>query len=118
MKSGTSIGYVIFTLASLVVYGLFVTEEFTDSVVWNIGFGWIIFARRVLPQVHVRWDGIAFFIFFFVLALIAAHSFLRWFYWSIATSRTMPARSKVQMDLGWPISQRMQKLSNRIDASR
>ena len=101
MKSGHSIGLVTIILASLLVYGSFVSEEFTDSVVWNIGFGWILFARRVLPQVHVRWDGIAFFLFYFVLAMIAAHSFLGWVYRSVTASKSMPA---IAWRLRWTVA--------------
>jgi prepilin-type processing-associated H-X9-DG protein len=42
--------------------------------------GWVDFLRRVLPQVHVRWDLVASALFYAAVLVAGSHAFLRWLY--------------------------------------
>ncbi|HND55112.1 MAG TPA: hypothetical protein PLV92_22010 [Pirellulaceae bacterium] len=48
------------------------------EIVAELLFGWFAFAARVLPDVSVRWDGVAMFAAGFVVSLVCARSLLNW----------------------------------------
>lgn len=56
--------------AAIAPHGL----EISNSLAW----GWLEFLERVLPRVSVRCDGVLFFLVGLAIALVCAHSFLRW----------------------------------------
>lgn len=58
--------------------------------IWGLLFGWIRYAKRVLPQIGVDWELLGCGLAALVLAVLVSHRFLRWFARQEGTSLPPP----------------------------
>ena len=53
------------------------------DIAFFLAVGWVLYLRRVLPEMSVRWDLVASAAVYVVLLAAGGHLFLRWLYWEM-----------------------------------